>query len=195
MNIACWSSAGNPEIFQKSLMKFNTRLKNLYLYLKINTKRMKKLILFLTIVNIMSLFSCKKDEVLSKTELLCRAPWILSASTFTPGIFFEGYGLITDYYSVLPDCAKDDLMDFDEDGNYTQEDGTKKCDPLDPTIFDYGTWAFNSDETVVILTSNIYNGSTEYDILELTEQSLKVSSMLVDTLSNTYTWTETYTHQ
>lgn len=156
---------------------------------------MKKIILFLVIINIIGLFSCKKDEDLSNTQLLCRSPWILSASTFTPGIFFEGYGLITDYFSVLPACAKDDLMDFEENGNYTQEDGLTKCDPLDPSIFDYGTWTFNSDETVVILTSKMYSASTEYNIIELTEQTLKVSSMLVDTASNVYTWTETYTHQ
>lgn len=170
-------------------------LKNLYLYWKINTKRMKKFVIFLTIAIIISLFSCKKDEDLSKTELLSRAPWILTASTFNPGILFEGYGLITDYFAILSDCRKDDLWDFSENGNYTLEDGETKCDPLDPSIFDYGTWAFNSDETVVILTSNVYNGSTEYNILELTEQTFKVSSMLVDTLSNVYTWTETYTHQ
>ena len=155
---------------------------------------MKKLILFLTIINIIALSSCKKDEVLSNTELLCRSPWILSASNFNPGIFFENYGLITDFYSVLQDCSKDDLWDFNENGNYTVEEGPQKCDPTDPSIIDYGTWAFNSDETIFIITSNIYFTS-EYNILELTEQTLKVSSVLVDTLDNVYTWTETYTHQ
>jgi hypothetical protein len=175
-------------------VKFITGLKNLYLYLKINTMRMKKIILFLVIFNIIGFSSCKKDEELTNTELLCRDSWILSASTFTPGIFIEGYGLITDYFAILSNCTKDDLWDFNENGNYTLEDGPTKCDPLDPSVFDYGTWAFNSDETVVILTSNVYYGTTEYNILELTEQTLKVSSMLVDTLSNAYTWTETYTH-
>ncbi len=155
---------------------------------------MKKLIIFLIIVNIIGLSSCKKDEVLSKTELLCRSSWVLTGSTFTPGIFFEGYGLITDYFAILAECRKDDIWDFNENGNYTLEDGAKKCDPLDPSVFDYGTWAFNSNETVIIITSNIYYTS-EFNILELTEQTLRVSSMLVDSLSNIYTWTETYAHQ
>jgi hypothetical protein len=154
---------------------------------------MKKIILFLTIINILGLSSCKKDEELSNTQLLCRAPWILSASTIDPPYFFEGVGSITDYFAVLAPCRKDDLWNFSDNGKYTYEDAAIKCNALDPSILDYGDWSFNSAETVIIVDNGYY--MIEYDVLELTKQTLKVSSVISDTLSNIYNWTETYTHQ
>jgi hypothetical protein len=154
---------------------------------------MKKIILFLTIINIIGLSSCKKDEELSNTELLCRAPWILSASTIDPPYFFEGVGSITDYFAVLAPCRKDDLWNFSDNGKYTYEDAAIKCNALDPSILDYGDWSFNSAETVIIVDNGYY--MIEYDVLELTKQTLKVFSVISDTLSNIYNWTETYTHQ
>jgi hypothetical protein len=154
---------------------------------------MKKLILLLAVINIVFLFSCKKDEELSKTELLCRAPWVLSASVIDPPYFFEGVGSITDYYSVLAPCRKDDLWNFSENGKYTYEDGPTKCNALDPAILDYGDWSFNSAETVIIVDNGYY--IIEYNIVELTKQTLQVSSLITDTLSNIYNWTETYTHK
>ncbi len=154
---------------------------------------MKKIILFLTIINIIGLSSCKKDEELSKTQLLCRAPWILSASIIDPPYFFEGVGSITDYFAVLAPCRKDDLWNFSDNGKYTYEDGAIKCNALDPSILDYGDWSFNSAETVIIIDNGYY--MIQYDVLELTKQTLKVSSVISDTLNNIYNWTETYTHQ
>jgi hypothetical protein len=154
---------------------------------------MKKLVLFVTVINIVFLFSCKKEEELSNTELLCRAPWILSASVIDPPYFIEGLGSITDYYALLSPCYKDNLWNFSENGKYTFEDGPTKCDVLDPAILDYGDWSFNSAETVIIVDNGYY--IIEYNIIELTKQTLQVSSMIADTLSNIYTWTETYTHK
>ncbi len=153
---------------------------------------MKKILLFLTIVNVIGFTSCKKDEVLTKTELLCRDSWILSASVINPAYFFEEIGAITDYYAILPACAKDDLWIFKENGNFTLENGATKCDPSYPTFLAYGTWAFNSDETVIITDWGSY--MVEYDVLELSKEILKIESIIYDSLNN-YTWTETYTHQ
>lgn len=156
---------------------------------------MKKLIIFLTIINIISLSSCKKDEDLTQTQLLCRASWILSASVINPAYFFEDVGAITDYYAVLPTCIRDDLWIFKENESYSLEEGATRCDPSDPKIFDHGTWASSLDFTTIVLTSNMYYNSVEYDILELTEQTLTIERIIYDTLSNIFTWTQTFTHQ
>ncbi|UCH14924.1 MAG: hypothetical protein JSV22_02900 [Bacteroidales bacterium] len=156
---------------------------------------MKKLILLLIIVNLISLFSCKKDEDMSQTQLLCNGPWILSASVINPAFFFEDIGAITDYYAILPTCLRDDLWIFYENGDYSLEEGATKCDPGDPKIFDRGTWASSLDFTTISLTSAIYFSTTEYDILELTEQTLKIERIIYDTLNNSYTYTQTFNHQ
>ncbi len=155
---------------------------------------MKKLVLLVTAINIVFLFSCKKEEELTNTELLCRAPWVLSASVIDPPYFFEGVGSISDYYAILSPCWKDNLWNFDESGNYTKEDGAQKCDPADPSILENGRWTLSSNGTTMVIEPYYYYWA-EYEILELTKQTLKVSSMITDTLGNNYNWTETYTHK
>jgi hypothetical protein len=154
---------------------------------------MKKLILSILALTLILIFACKKDEELTKTDLLCSQPWILTSSTFSPPYPIEDFGAIADYYAILAPCRKDDIWSFKKNGDYTLEDGVSKCDPLDPTVLDFGTWIFNSDETVLTTNNGIY--FTEYSILELTKQTLQVRTMIVDTLQNVYNWTESYAHQ
>jgi len=154
---------------------------------------MKKLVIFLIIVNIIGLSSCKKEEELTKPELLCRAPWVLSASIIEPPYFFEEVGSITDYYAVLASCRKDDLWNFNENGSYTIEDGPNKCNITDPSILESGTWTLSSNATAIVIENYYYY--VEYEILELTKHTFKTSYVFSDTLSNIYNWTETYTHQ
>ena len=155
---------------------------------------MKKLIVFLVLINIIGLSSCKKDEDLSNTELLCRAPWVLSASTFNPPYFFEDVGSISDYYAALAPCQKDDIWSFDENGTYTKEDGANKCDQTDPSVLENGRWTLSSDGTSLVIEP-FYIYWAEYEILELTKSTLKTLYVFSDTLDNIYNWTETYTHQ
>ena len=153
---------------------------------------MKKFVVFIAALTLISIFACKKDENLTKTDLLCSQPWILSSSVFSPPYPIEGFGAIADYYAILAPCRKDDIWNFTNNGDYTIEDATNKCAPNDPTVLEFGSWIFNSDETVVTTNNGYYYN--EYNVIELTTQTLQVRTALIDTLDNVYNWTETYTH-
>lgn len=153
---------------------------------------MKRFVVFITACLLVSFYSCKKDDDPTNTELLCSQPWMLSASTFDPPFHITDFGAITDYYAILAPCRKDDIWSFKTNGDYTIEDGASKCNPLDPTVLEFGSWVFNTDETVITTSTTYYY--TEYTILELSSQTLQVRSTLIDTLDNVYYWTETYNH-
>jgi len=153
---------------------------------------MKKFVIFLIIVNIISFFSCKKDEVLSKTELLCHSPWILSASTINPPFVYEG-GTIVDWYSgaLLP-CEKDDVWYFNKSGTFKIDEGDNKCDENDYEIYQLGIWAFDDNEEYLYTGFLIY--LNEYTILTLNEIELKVSHIWWYDSITYYTITETFIH-
>ena len=153
---------------------------------------MKKLVIFLTAAIIISLFSCKKDEVLSKTELLCRSPWILSASTINPPFVYEG-GTIVDWYTgaLLP-CEKDDVWYFDKCGTFKVDEGDSKCDGNDPEVYQLGIWAFDDHEEY--LYTGIFDLLNEYNILNLSENELQMSHVLWYDSISSYTITETFIH-
>jgi hypothetical protein len=150
---------------------------------------MKKIYLALIVSLFFAILSCKKDDAPTKKELLTGKNWILVAETVTPGIYINGV-LITDSYAQMDDCSKDDLSKFNSDGTYTFEEGATKCDVNDPQVWDSGTWVFNSDQTILVITSPDY-GTGNAKIIELT------SSKLIVTLEETdegikYTFTDTY---
>ena len=142
---------------------------------------------------IVSLFlvtlSCKKDEEPSKKDLLCGKDWILKAETVSPAINFDGI-LISDLYAQMDDCTKDDISKFNTNGTYTFEEGATKCDVNDPQVWDSGTWVFNSDETILVLTSPLY-GTVNAEIIELTSSKIVISQeSTIDGIK--YTITDTY---
>jgi hypothetical protein len=153
-----------------------------------NNKKGLILVLLTTII-----FSCEKEKDLTKTEIITQKPWKLTAKTINPAIDYPGIGIISDFFALYNDCSKDDIWVFKSTGSYTMEEGATKCNTTDPTVWDMGTWTFNSDETVLTTASNIY-GLSEYDIVELTTAALKLRYQLIDTLDNIYTVNESYGH-
>ncbi len=151
----------------------------------------KAIIIFL--LAIMAI-SCEKEKDLTKTEIITRKPWLLTAKTITPPIDYPGIGIISDFFALYDQCSKDDIWVFKSAGSYTMEEGATKCNPADPTVWDMGTWAFNSDETVLTISSSVYQGLSEYTIDELTTAAMKLSYQLIDSLDNIYTVNESYGH-
>ncbi len=150
---------------------------------------MRKINLLLIVSLFIATLSCKKDEEPTKKELLCGKNWILTAETVSPAINFNGI-LITDLYSQLDDCTKDDISIFNTNGTYTFEEGATKCDVNDPQVWDSGTWVFNSDETILVLTSP-GNGTVNAEIIELTSSKIVVSQeSTIEGIK--YTITDTY---
>jgi hypothetical protein len=123
--------------------------------------------------------SCSKDDAATKKEMLTGKNWILTAETINPGLDFGGGIIITDIYSQYDQCYKDNIANFTTSGNYTFEEGPTKCDSNDPQVFDAGTWTFNSDETILVVTS------TTDGVMNLTIQELTASKLVV-TFEQTY---------
>lgn len=140
---------------------------------------MKKISLLLIAVLTIITMSCEKDEDPSKKELLTGKNWILISETINPGLDFGGGIIITDIFSQYDQCYKDNLINFTTSGGYTFEEGATKCDSNDPQVFDAGTWTFNSDETILVVTS------TTDGVMNLTLQELTASKLIV-TFEQTY---------
>ncbi len=115
--------------------------------------------------------SCKDDDDATpdKTKQLTGGNWQLSAMTSDPAIDWFGTP-VTNVYAQLPVCVKDDLTIFKSNGAVNFDEGTSKCEPNDPQT-QTGTWAFNTDQTVLTLTRD---GETEsWDITELKGDTFK----------------------
>ena len=117
------------------------------------SKTMRKISLLLIITLTFLVFNCKKDAQVSKKDLLSGKNWIMTAETISPAMIVNGT-LITDLYSQTASCTKDDIGKFSSNGTYTLEEGLTKCGVNDPQVFETGTWTFNSNETILVMTSN-----------------------------------------
>lgn len=157
---------------------------------------MKKITLLLLLATLIGFGACKKDNNTAtpktKKELLTAKVWKQTARTITPAIEVDGK-LENDLFAHDDACDKDDLYRYKADNTFSYEEGATKCDPTSPDIYDTGTWTFSSDETKLIL---VYKSNDSYvvNLLELTESTLKVSSVEDDN-GVTYTTTTTYTAQ
>ncbi len=150
---------------------------------------MRKTNLLLIVSLFLAALSCKKDEEPTNKELLCGKNWILTAETVSPAINFDGI-LISDLYAQMDDCTKDDVSKFNTNGTYTFEEGATKCDVNDPQVWDSGTWVFNSDQTILVITSPLY-GTVNAEIIELTSSKIVISQeSTIDGIK--YTITDTY---
>jgi hypothetical protein len=135
-------------------------------------KTMKKINLLLIITLTVLVFNCKKDEKattpISKKDLLTGKSWILSAETVSPPMNVSGT-LISDLFSQMDACDKDDIGRFNSNGTYTIEEGLTKCNANDPQVFETGTWTFNSDETILVMTSGSSISNAKIQTLTATQ--------------------------
>lgn len=136
---------------------------------------MRKTNLLLIIALIFLTLSCKKDDETTKKDLLSGKNWVVTALTITPGINIGGGVVISDLYAQTDDCTNDDISNFAASGNYTFEEGPTKCDVNDPQVSDTGTWTFNSDETILVITSSS-GYVVNFKIQELTASKLIVTN-------------------
>jgi hypothetical protein len=108
---------------------------------------MKKLSLYLMIVLFgVSVFSCKKDEKTAKENLIGK--WMMTAMTVSPA-----QNGVTDQFSTMDACGKDDLTIFNADGTVTNDEGVLKCSASDPQTTSGGTWALSADGKTLTMTS------------------------------------------
>jgi Lipocalin-like domain len=120
--------------------------------------------------------ACKKDSAAdkSRTELITQAAWKLvkSESKTGTGAWVDGTGLFLA-------CEKDDNFVFRTNASYEINEGLTKCAPTDPQIYETGTWAFQTNETEVRLTSTGSSSSDISVIEQLTETTLVITQTYV----------------
>jgi hypothetical protein len=144
---------------------------------------MKKILLIVSLFTLI-VSSCKKDDDPSNTDKLTGKAWKITALKVDPAIN-SGGTMITDLYAQTADCDKNNTLTFNVDKTYIEDEGATKCNPLDPQTTS-GTWAFNSDETVLT-----QDNTDSYTILQNDGNVLKLSFTEVDA-GITYTYTATF---
>jgi len=144
---------------------------------------MKKILMIVSLFTLI-VSSCKKEDDPSNTEKLTGKVWKMTALTVDPAIN-SGGTFITDLYAQTADCVKNNTSTFNADKTYLEDEGATKCNPLVPQTTS-GTWAFNSDETVLT-----QDNTDSYTVLRNDGNVLKLSFTEVDA-GITYTYTATF---
>ena len=140
---------------------------------------MKKLLL-IAVVSVFAFYACKKDTV-TKTDLLTQHSWKQT------GFTLNGVSL----YDSLDACEKDNIYTFSTSFTYKKDEGATKCNSTDPQTIESGNWAFTSSESKL---SVVPTGGTPTvsDILQLDENTLKLSLSVQDSLLGNFTIVSTY---
>jgi len=144
---------------------------------------MKKVRLYLMIVLFgVSIFSCKKNEPTAKENLIGK--WMVTAWTMSPA-----RNGVTDYFSLMDACGKDDLTIFNADGTVTNDQGVLKCSASNPQTSSGGTWALSADGKTLTMTSP-GQAPTVITIVTLSSTSFVMKMTMVDSVGTlTYTIT------
>ncbi len=129
---------------------------------------MRTLKLFLISTLLFSISSCKKDSTNSENtfDLLTSGPWKTIEQSWNPSN--TGW---SDFYAGIPTCLKDNTITYRSDLSSLTDEGPTKCNSSDPQTIT-GTWSLYANNTKYSVTVN--GNTTEYEILELTTQTLKV---------------------
>lgn len=155
-----------------------------------------KFFTFLLLAGSLVFVSCEKDKDIDAKQpdkILTSGTWKLTALTVDPAIDWFGTS-VTNVYSQLPTCTKDDLTTFQSNGTVNFDEGPSKCSTNDPQTFT-GLWALSNDKKTISIT---LNGETEsWKINQLSSSSVQVDYEQEDEYGSglTYTFTATYTKQ
>lgn len=127
---------------------------------------------------LVTISSCKKDDddPQSKTETISGKNFYIKSMKIDPAVDMMGVP-VTDLYSLMPDCTKDDFTKFNDNGTFVSDEGATKCEPSDPQTTN-GLWEFLNDETQIKMVSD--NETDIYNINELTSSLLKISYSQTD---------------
>jgi hypothetical protein len=123
-----------------------------------------KSLLIVTIILAILTVSCKKeDSNPSKKDLLTSGTWKLTAVMNDD----DANGIYEfDVFASLPDCFKDNIHTFQNNGKFQVNEGQTKCDPIDPQTV-IANWQLTQNETHLTINAD------EYKLEELSESTLK----------------------
>lgn len=147
-----------------------------------------------TAASALVLTSCNKDKddpkPKTKTELLTAKNWRVTAEVTT--VVANGTTTTEDEYAQYEACQKDDYLKFETNKVVKFDEGALKCDGNPQT--QTGTWDFNSDQTKISLSNSEFGPLVvPFEIVDLTETTLKVKVTIVSTPESSTTVAYTYT--
>lgn len=119
-----------------------------------------------------SFFACKKaenklPEPTEEAVLITAKDWIMIA-----GETASSLGKI-DFFRLLPDCQKDDLVRYNLDNTTTYKSGPTKCHPDEPDQSPGGTWFLDKEKNLFITYDS--GDTTTMEILDLSSTTFTVS--------------------
>ena len=138
----------------------------------------------LILAMVIAFSSCKKDsdtaEIISTTptEYLTAGSWKITAMTIDPGVDIGNGILLTDVFSLLDACEKDDLMVFNTNGTITADEGVLKCNPDSPQTSNDGSWSLSSDNktlTIIPAADNSEDPTIQATVITLNNAELVMS--------------------
>jgi hypothetical protein len=140
-------------------------------------------------VALLAFSGCEKDKnnKPSAETMLTGKNWKMTAWVSDPALDWFG-APVTNVYAQLPNCVKDDITIFQNNGVVKFDEGGEKCSENSPQTVT-GSWTLNPAETIISITQN---GETEsWEILELTENTVKVETTVATSTVN-YVFVITY---
>ena len=126
-----------------------------------------------------ALGSCKKDNettpaTASKADMLAAKSWRISAQTSTYTI--NGTPIVTNEYSSMTACEKDNFLKFNANKTAVFDEGASKCDPSDPQTQN-GTWELTANDTKLnLLDPSQGSISIPFDVIALSATTLQLRS-------------------
>jgi hypothetical protein len=137
---------------------------------------------FVLLLLMLSFFiSCRKNKA-SRTDLLVEKTWrfIKSEEKLNSGTY-------VDSFAGLPDCEKDNLLDFMLNYTYKHTEGATKCSPGDPDVIAAGIWDLEQGDTHLVI------GTDDYMIEQLNENILVISGFDI-AAADTFHYRRTLVH-
>jgi len=128
--------------------------------------------------------SCKKYGLTSKTDLLTAGKWQITSHTEICYCGGSGFGTSTrDLYASYPACEKDNFYVFYNGGTAEVNEGATKCSAGNGQSNTEG-WAFSSDESKIMFKGKTWN------ILQLNKTTFLISTVVLLGTGETITFTK-----
>lgn len=122
---------------------------------------------FISILLLSVLFSCNKLRT-EDMNLLTSHDWRMVQA------FYQN----VDSFPLYPTCRKDNVLSFQKDNSYTLGDGATSCPANVYNLLETGTWEVSKSLSLVV--KNAKGVSTSFNILTLTEDSLRISPIVLN---------------
>jgi hypothetical protein len=122
----------------------------------------------------------KEPQYQSPQKFLTQAPWQISSDSLLTYTVAGQPPDTEDLNSNVQPCVQDNLIYFDADGNYRQEEGPQKCSDSAAQSKSLGRWSYDALKRELLLEGD---GRLEWQVLQLDNTTLKI--FLQSTFYNT----------